>query len=316
MDADALIDKRRLRRKLFFWRATAILVALAGIASLIYMAAPDPAGKDHIARISITGLIQDDEELVELIDEAAKSETAKAIVISISTPGGTTYGGEKIHKALVKARESKPVVADVRTLAASAGYMIAASTDHIVAGESSIVGSIGVIFQYAQVSELLDKVGVQMKEIKSAPLKAEPSPFHPASPAAEEMIRSMVLDSYDWFVDMVAAERKMDRGKVLGLADGSIFTGRQSLTNGLVDAIGGEAEIRAYLKSRDVADDLEIVKWQKPQKGTSSLLPKLLTLAVQQFTGAPATLSGDLERLGGGKMFLDGLVSVWQVASH
>jgi len=316
MDADALIDRRRMRRKLFFWRAAAILVALVGIAGLVYMASPDPAGRDHIARISITGLIQDDEELVKLIDEAANSETAKAIVVSISTPGGTTYGGEKIHNALVKARGSKPVVADVRTLAASAGYMIAASTDHIVAGESSIVGSIGVIFQYAQVSELLDKIGVQMKEIKSAPLKAEPSPFHPATPAAEEMIRSMVLDSYGWFVDLIATERKMDRDKVLGLADGSIFTGRQSLENGLVDAIGGEAEIRSYLKSRDVADELDIVEWQKPQKSTSSLLPKLLALAVQRITGAPTTLTSELERLADGKMFLDGLVSVWQVASQ
>lgn len=316
MNADALIDRRRLRRKLLFWRAAAIIVAMVGIAGLIFFMAPNPAGKDHIARISITGLIQDDEELVELIDEAAKSETAKAIVVSISTPGGTTYGGEKIHKALIKAREAKPVVGDVRTLAASAGYMIAASTDHIVAGESSIVGSIGVIFQYAQVSELLDKVGVKVKEIKSAPLKAEPSPFHPASPAAEAMIRSMVLDSYNWFIDLVAEQRGIDREKVVSLADGSIFTGRQSLENGLIDAIGGEPEIRAYLKSRNIADDLAIVDWQPKRTSSTSLLPKLVTLALQQLTGASVSLSSDIERLGGSKMFLDGLVSVWQVGTE
>jgi len=316
MDADQLIDRRRLRRKLGFWRAAAIIIVVAVIAVAVYAAMPGGRGADHIARIEISGVITDDAKLVGLIEDAAASPRVKAIVVSVNTPGGTTYGGEQLRKTLVKARESKPVVADVRTLAASAGYIIAASTDHIVAGETSIVGSIGVIFQYPQVGELMDKIGVRMNEIKSSPLKAEPSPFHPASPEAEEMIRSMVLDSYDWFVDLVAKERKMDRGRALSLSDGSIFTGRQALENGLVDAIGGEMEIRTYLKERGIDETLEMVEWKPRREETEGLLPLLVGKAVEQVAGTPVSLSEEIRRVGGGKLFLDGLVSLWQAGAN
>ncbi len=316
MDADQLIDRRRLRRKLGFWRAVAIVIVLVAIGIIIYAATPDQRGADHIARIDIAGVITDDARLVETIEEAAGADTVKAIVVSVSSPGGTTYGGEQLRKALLDARKKKPVVADVRTLAASAGYMIAASTDHIVAGETSIVGSIGVIFQYPQVGELMDKIGVSMNEIKSSPLKAEPSPFHPASPEAEAMIRSMVLDSYDWFVDLVAQERNMDRQRALSLSDGSIFTGRQGLGNGLVDDLGGETEIRAYLKERGVDDTLDMLEWKPRREQTGGLLPSIVGRAVEQVTGSPVSLSEEIRQLGGGKLFLDGLLSLWQAGRN
>jgi len=185
-----------------------------------------------------------------------------------------------------------------------------------VAGESSIVGSIGVIFQYAQASELLDKIGVSFEEIKSSPLKAEPSPFHETSEEARAMIRAMVLDSYDWFVDLVVEGREMERAQVLALADGSIFTGRQGLENGLVDALGGEAEIRAYLKTRGVADGLEIVDWTPPDETSGLLLGSGAASLLHQLLGAPVTISDEIDRLAGGKLFLDGLVSVWQVGGQ
>ncbi|PWW00079.1 signal peptide peptidase A [Hoeflea marina] len=312
MDGQAIVDRRRLRRKLSFWRVFALVVVVAAIAMLTYAALPGLRSSEQIARISITGLVQDDDDLIKLIDDAGGNEAVKALVITISTPGGTTYGGERIHDALLRAGEKKPVVADVRTLAASAGYMIAASTDYIVAGESSIVGSIGVIFQYPQLKELLDKIGVRMEEIKSSPMKAEPSPFHDASPEAKAMIRALVLDSYDWFVDLVAEGRRMDRAKVLALADGTIFTGRQGLANGLVDELGGEAEIRAYLESRSVAPGLKIIDWEPSRETGGLFLPRISGLLFERLTGMPIQLSDELRELGGGKLFLDGLLSVWQ----
>lgn len=312
-DPNVLADRRRLRRKLGFWRIFAVVAAIAVVAVLaLNLDGPD-TGSDHIARIDISGVISDDEDLLELIEDAAASETAKALVVSISSPGGTTYGGERIYKALLEAGKAKPVVADVRTLAASAGYMIAASSDHIVAGESSIVGSIGVIFQYAQAQELLNKIGLRIEEIKSAPLKAEPSPFHDTSEEAKAMIRAMVLDSYDWFVDLVTERRGMARADVLALADGSIFTGRQALENGLVDAIGGEAEIRAYLKSRDIEADLEIIEWKKQSDPARRLIGGQAAEWIASYFGVPVRISDEIDRLSGGKLFLDGLVSVWQV---
>lgn len=315
-DPELLTDRRRIRRKLSFWRIMTVLVAIALIAGLTIRFGGSLRSGDHIARIDISGVITDDQELLDLIKDATDNDAAKAIVVSISSPGGTTYGGERIHKALLEARQSKPVVADVHTLAASAGYMIAAGTDHIVAGESSIVGSIGVIFQYAQAQELLDKIGLRLEEIKSSPLKAEPSPFHEASEEAKAMIRAMVLDSYDWFVDLVAESRKMERADVLALADGSIFTGRQGLQNGLVDALGGEAEIRAYLKTRNLDDTLEFIDWKPAEPASELLFSGRIAGLVHHLLGAPATISNEIDRLSGGKLFLDGLVSVWQVGGQ
>lgn len=312
-DPNLLADRRRLRRKLGFWRIAAVVAAIAVVGALaLNLGGPDTRS-DHIARIDISGVVTDDEALLEMIGEVAESPSAKALVVSISSPGGTTYGGERLYKALREVGLSKPVVADVRTLAASAGYMVAASADHIVAGENSIVGSIGVIFQYAQAQELLDKIGLSIEEIKSAPLKAEPSPFHDASDEARAMIRAMVLDSYDWFVDLVAERRGMDRSTVLELADGSIFTGRQGVENGLVDAIGGEMDIRAYLEGRGVGGALEIIDWKPEDDPARQLIgARALDLAAG-FFGAPPRISDEINRLTGGKLFLDGLLSVWQV---
>lgn len=316
MDGQAIVDRRRLRRKLSFWRILTLLVVVTAVAAMTFAALPSIRSGEQIARISITGLIQDDDDLIKLIDDAAKNDAVKALVVTISTPGGTTYGGERIHKALLRVSKSKPVVADIRTLAASAGYMIAASTDHIVAGESSIVGSIGVIFQYPQLKELLDKIGVRMEEIKSSPMKAEPSPFHDASPEAKAMIKSMVLDSYDWFIDLVAEGRHMERAKVLALADGTIFTGRQGLANGLVDELGGEAEIRAYIESRDIKPGLKIIDWEPNRESGGLFLPRITGMLFERLSGVPVQLSDEMRQFGGGKLFLDGLLSVWQFGNN
>lgn len=163
MDELAIADRRSLRRKLSFWRfVVAGLLLLVALAIFAWSGAADDVGhnRQHVARVAITGLIQDDRELLERLQKIADNDSVKALVVTISSPGGTTYGGEVIYKAIRKVAAKKPVVSDVRTLAASAGYMIALGGDTIVAGESLITGSIGVIFQYPQVKELMDKLGV------------------------------------------------------------------------------------------------------------------------------------------------------------
>ncbi|MEN3150511.1 signal peptide peptidase SppA [Neorhizobium sp. IRAMC:178] len=315
MDQMAIADRRSLRRKLSFWRIVA-LVFLVGIGFALYrVVAGDGVGSavPHVARIEISGMITDNKDLLERLDKIAESSQAKALIVSISSPGGTTYGGERIFKAIRKVSEKKPVVSDIRTLAASAGYMIATAGDQIVAGESSITGSIGVIFQYPQIDEVMKKVGVSLQEIKSAPLKAEPSPFHPASEEAKTMIRNMVMDSYAWFVDLVADRRKLPRDEVVKLADGTIFTGRQALSVKLVDKLGGEEDIRAYFESRGVSKDLPVVDW-KERNSSSSLWFASAVSELFKLSGLGQTITPDaLRTFGADKLFLDGLVSVWQV---
>ena len=315
MDQSAIADRRQLRRKLTFWRVAAavLLVAIGFSVYSVTMGGAETSVRPHVARIDISGMITDDDELLERLESIRKNSQAKALIVSISSPGGTTYGGERIFKALRAVAAEKPVVSDVRTLAASAGYMIATAGDTIIAGESSITGSIGVIFQYPQVKDMLDKIGVSLQEIKSAPLKAEPSPFHAPSPEAQAMIRSMVMDSYDWFVDLVADRRKMPREEVLRLADGTIFTGRQALKVKLIDTLGGVPEIRSYLSTRGVSDQLPIVEWEKQSEGGLFSLSSAVSQIARLAGFDPAGVPGAVQDLMGRKLFLDCLVSVWQV---
>jgi protease-4 len=249
--ADDLIDRRRLRRKLTFWRALTIIVILLAIGGIAAWFGGDGTGSgSHIAKVRITGTITQDDKLLERLEKIRKSPRVAGVIIQIDSPGGTTTGGESIYEAVRKIAAEKPVVAEVGTLAASAGYMIASATDHIVARQSSIVGSIGVLIQYPDVTGLMDKIGIKLEEVKSSPLKASPSPFKPTNEEERAMVRRLIMDSYDWFVDIVASRRSMTREQALALADGSIFTGRQGLQNKLVDALGGEEEAVAGKQGR------------------------------------------------------------------
>jgi protease-4 len=312
--ADDIIDRRRLRRKLTFWRIAALAIAALGVAAMASWALGDRFGGaavDHIAKLRIEGTITEDDELLKRIERITESERVKGVVLTIDSPGGTTAGGESIYLAVRKMAETKPVVAQVGTLAASAGYMIASAADHIVARQSSIVGSIGVLVQFPDVTGLMEKIGVKLEGVKSSPLKAEPSPFSPTTDEERAMLRALVMDSYDWFVGLVDERRPLSRAEVLAVADGSIFTGRQGLERKLVDALGGEEEAVAWLETKGVDADLEVIEWKAVRD--DGLLG---TLSIAQAAGALLGLDGDGARLaselGADRIFLDGLLSLWQ----
>ncbi len=312
--ADEIIDRRRLRRKLTFWRVAALVVAAVAIVAASYSLFANefgPKSVSHVAKVRIEGTITEDEELLDRLKAIEESETVKGVILAVDTPGGTTAGGESIYEAVRKIAVKKPVVAQVGTLAASAGYMISSASDHIIARQSSIVGSIGVLIQFPNVTGLMDKIGVQVEGVKSSPLKAEPSPFSETTEEERAMLRALVMDSYDWFVGLVEERRPLTRAEVLAVADGSIFTGRQALENKLIDELGGEDEVRAWLEEKGVSKDLKVVEW-KPQGGADSWLTgSAAASAVARALGLP--LGGDLMgELGADRIFLDGLVSVWQ----
>ncbi|MEM7299776.1 MAG: signal peptide peptidase SppA [Pseudomonadota bacterium] len=321
MSYDQLIDRRRLRRKVTFWRVAAlILLALTLIAVVMASGVTKrlaDTSSPHIARLEISGFIREDRKLLKLIEKIKKSDEVKGVILTINTPGGATVGGESIFEAVRELAEKKPVVASVGTLAASAGYMIASASDHIVARRSSIVGSIGVIFQYPDASVVLDKIGFAMKEIKSAPLKAEPSPFHEAPPEARAMIQRLVDDSFNWFVDLVTDRRPLNRDEVLKLADGSVFTGSQGLANKLVDELGGEKVARAWLsKEKGLKTELKTIQWSVPRE--ESGLPfgaaSLMRFAEKLGYGSSAKELLIIQKYMNERVFLDGLVSIWQVS--
>lgn len=312
--ADDLIDRRKLRRKVTFWRVAALAVlavAIVGFAAAFYDG--DYGGKavDHIAKVRIEGTILEDEDLLARLEDIRKSPSVKGVLLAIDSPGGTTAGGEAIFNAVRAIAVEKPVVAQVGTLAASAGYMIASASDHIVARQSSIVGSIGVLVQFPDVTGLMDKVGIKLEEIKSSPLKAEPSPFNETTEPERAMMRSMIMDSYNWFVDLVDDRRPLDRAQVLALADGSIFTGRQAIGNKLVDELGGEKEAVAWLGTKGVSGSLDVIEWKPGNSGSGLFFSSAMAGAVMKAIGLPAASVDILYESGGDRMFLDGLVSVW-----
>ena len=169
----------------------------------------DGAPGGSIARVTITGLIRGDQARVEALERLGKSR-AQAVIVHINSPGGTTAGSEQLYDALTRLKAQKPLVVVVDGLAASGGYIAALAADHIVAQETSLVGSIGVLFQYPNVTDLLKTVGVKVEEIKSSPLKAAPNGFEPTTPEARAAIESIVSDSYAWFRGLVKERRQLD----------------------------------------------------------------------------------------------------------
>ena len=308
--ADDIIDRRRLRRKLTFWRIAAVLIvalAIGAAATWFYGGEFSSTAVNHIARVKIEGTITENEELLERLERIRKSAAVKGVILSIDSPGGTTAGGEAIFDEVRLLAAEKPVVAQVGTLAASAGYMIASATDHIVARKSSIVGSIGVLVQFPDVTGLMDKVGIKLEEMKSSPLKAEPSPFNPTTEEERTMIRKMILDSYDWFVGIVDQRRPLSRSEVMALADGSVFTGRQALANKLVDLLGGEREAIDWLGTKGVDSKLKVIEWMPKDSGYGFFFADALAKSL----GMPEYGSDLLKELGADRIFLDGLLSVW-----
>src|SRR6266436_3280522 len=264
LDADTIVDRRRMRRKLTFWRVCAVIVAICAVIAV--GAALRAPGTDvlvggtsgSIARVTITGLIRTDQQRVEALERLGKSR-ARAVIVHINTPGGTTSGSEQLHDSLMRLKEQKPLVVVVDGLAASGGYITAIAADHIVALETSLVGSIGVLFQYPNVTELLKTIGVKVEEIKSSPLKAAPNGFEPTSPEARAAIEAIVSDSYAWFRGLVKERRGMDDALLEKVADGRIFTGRQAVDLKLVDQLGDEKTAIAWLVAqKNIKSDLPV----------------------------------------------------------
>lgn len=314
-DADAIADRRRLRRKLTFWRVAAILVLVAvlGIAgAMVARSKLGLAGRDQIARISVSGLIVGSNATEKLIERVAAAPEVKGVIITINSPGGTTTGSEKLYRSIRALAAKKPVVAFVDGNAASGAYIAAIASDYIVARETSIVGSIGVIMQYPEMGGLLDKLGIKMEEVKSSPLKAEPSGYKPTSPEARAAMQKIIADSFAWFKGLVADRRKLTETELAIVADGRVFTGRQGVPLKLVDRLGDDKDAAAWLKSdRGLDANLPVRDWKPKEDYDFSFLSTLAYGAdLLGYDKLAVTLRHAGERADISS--LDGLLALWQ----
>jgi len=317
LDSDVIVDRRRIRRKLTFWRVAAAVIAIAAIAGIGMLVTPGArgslAGSGSIARVNIEGLIRSDQDRVEALDRLADSK-APAVIVHINSPGGTTAGSEQLYDALTRLKAKKPLVVVVEGLAASGGYITAIAADHIIAQQTSLVGSIGVLFQFPNFTDLLKTVGVKVEEVKSSPLKAAPNGFEPTSPEARAALDALVKDSYAWFRGLVKERRGMDDELLEKVADGRVFTGHQAVDLKLIDQLGDERTAVAWLVAqKGVKADLPVRDYKlTPRFGDLTFLRAAasITLDALGFGG----IARQIEQAGVDRLGLDGMLALWQPA--
>jgi protease-4 len=275
---DALVDRRRLKRGLGVWRAVAVLALLAALFLALREVAEDafPGAGLHVARIEIEGTITESRRLLDALEAARRDRQVAAVLLAIDSPGGAVAGGEALHAEIARLAAEKPVVALLGGTAASAGYMVALPAHRILARDSTITGSIGVVMQTFEASELFRLLGLRAETIASGRLKGQPSPFAPLSDEARTALRAVIDDLHTQFVGMVVAARRLPEERVRALADGGVMTGRQAVGVGLVDAIGADREARAWLAAeRGVAEGLP-VRDVTPRRPTEEWLGAML----------------------------------------
>jgi protease-4 len=321
LDSDVIVDRRRIRRKLTFWRVVAALVAIVAIVMVAVIATPGGRGaltsSGSIARLNIEGLIRSDQERVEALEQLEKSQAA-AVVVHINSPGGTTAGSEQLYDALTRLKAKKPLVVVVEGLAASGGYITAIAADHIVAQQSSLVGSIGVLFQFPNFSELLKTVGVKVEEVKSSPLKAAPNGFEPTSPEARAALDSLVKDSYAWFRGLVKERRGMDDALLEKVSDGRVFTGHQAVELKLIDQLGDEKTAVAWLVAqKGVKADLPVRDYKlTPRFGDLTFLRTAATVTFDAL--GLSAVARRIEQTGvaqaADRLGLEGMLALWHPA--
>lgn len=322
LDSDIIVDRRRIRRKLTFWRVMAALIAIAAITGFALIATPGARGSfatgGSIARVQIDGLIRSDSDRTRALERLENSQAA-AVIVHVNSPGGTTAGSEQLYDSLTRLKAKKPLVVVVEGLAASGGYITAIASDHIIAQQSSLVGSIGVLFQFPNVSELLKTIGVRVEEVKSTPLKAAPNGFEPTSPEARAALDALVKDSYAWFKELVKQRRGMDDTQLEKVVDGRVFTGRQAIDLKLIDQLGDENAAVTWLEEqKGVKKGLSVRDYKlEPRFGD---LPFLKTAAAVTLEAlgfgsiahqiAQTGVVQAVDRVG-----LDGMLALWQPAA-
>lgn len=291
-ERDFYEERRRKWRRSAFWRGVlATLGVLVLLIAIGIWTSGGPRLSAHIAQVNLNGVIYDDPILDEALKSVEENESAKALILKISSPGGTTVGSEAVFERVRMIAEKKPVVAVLGEVAASGGYIAAISADHIIARGNTITGSVGVIMEYPDVTDLMARLGIAMETVRSSELKAEGSPFRKTTAAGRVAEQELIDDSYAWFRGLVGERRNLTGSALDQVTDGRVFTGRIAHELGLVDEIGGTEKARTYLESlRGLKEDLPIDEYvlEYEEGGFLGPVGKFLSQnsVLRQFSGA------------------------------
>ena len=280
-------NQRKLKRKIVFWRIFSMTTLFIFIVTIAIFASDIDhfeKSSDHIARISVSGVISDDYSITPTLLELQTNQNVKGVIVTIDSPGGSTFASESLYNELRILSEKKPIVAQIGAYGASGGYLVALAADHIIAQRNSITGSIGVALELIDAEDLLKKVGVTYDSVTSSPIKDQPNYFEHASEESLLILEELVNDTHDWFIGIFAERRSLSLSEARRLGDGRIFNGNQALKFGLIDEIGEGREVLTWMDNKlGLDEDLPIVNWTTKQSGVSLNISDIFTISISEF---------------------------------
>lgn len=259
MNSDTFIVIQDLKKKLLSWRvitflSVTILILILGRSGIKKIKKTNTNDKTIIARIAIKDIITRESYSNQKLKDLEKDNIV-AVILDIDSLGGEVTASETLYEFFKKLTEKKPVISVINSIGTSGSYMVAMSSNYIIAYNTSIIGSIGVLIQSYEVTEMADKIGIKFINIKSSPLKAIPNPYEKFTEDVEVTVRHSMNDIYDYFLSIFIESRNIDRSKALEIGNGQVYTGRQALKIGLIDKIGNENDAIEYLKSKNIDTD-------------------------------------------------------------
>ncbi len=259
-------ETKGYRRRLFFWRAISF-ITVAIIVYLSFENKEKSSSNDYIANYNISGLLISADEIIEDLEELKSNNEVNSIIISVDSPGGTTVSAEEIYLKLKEVSLVKPTAIVMRNIATSGAYLLSLGGDVIFSRENTITGSIGVLLQWARVDEALLKLGIEVNEVKSGKLKAEPDFFGEIDEEAQQVTKEIIDETFEWFIRIVKVERNLNPSEIYTISDGRIFTGRQAIELNLVDEIGDKNDAKIWLvENKEIDSNSPIIDYGKSKK--------------------------------------------------
>ncbi|MDC0864396.1 signal peptide peptidase SppA [Rickettsiaceae bacterium] len=267
VNPDYLIERKRTKFQVMRWKLFAIILGIiVFFASHNHLVPENNISTgvlqlgNHIGRIHIDNLIHEDHVRLKKLATIEKNDKVKALIVNINSQGGSVVGSEMLYNALRKISKQKPVVVVMGSVAASGGYLASLGADYIIAHNGTLTGSIGVIMQSAEITDLAKMLGVALHSFKSDELKAVPNFMEKLTPRAHKATMENIYAVYDYFAEVVADRRNMNLEYVKTIADGRVYSGRKALELKLIDAIGNEDTAISWLqKEKGVSQDLEVM---------------------------------------------------------
>jgi protease-4 len=226
--------------------------------------------KNKVGVVTVEGVISDSEDVLDAIEEFGEDDSIAAVVLRINSPGGGVAAAQEIYAAVKELRKKKKVVTSMASVAASGGLLIACAADKIVANPGTLTGSISAIMHFANLEDLMKKLGIKASVVKSGQYKDIGSPLREMTKEEKQIIQDLVDDIYEQFIEVIMKDRNLPREKVLEIADGRVFSGRKAKELGLVDELGdmaSAAKLALKLSGKDGRYELVY-----PKKKKSSML--------------------------------------------